>query len=87
MKINIHEMLLENRHISVEENLNGTAENTTWKLWKVAMLNRTMMNIAPAGIKNKVVNKLFSKSWVAERGELHFAKKTFSQMWNENNQG
>jgi L-lactate dehydrogenase complex protein LldF len=85
VKINIHEMLLENRHISANDCLNGFTENSSWKLWKVAMLNRKLMNSAPAGIKDKVVNKLFSKSWVAERSELHFAKKSFAQMWKEQN--
>jgi len=83
VKINIHEMLLENRHIAVEENLNGFEENMVWKMWKIAMLNRGLMNTAGAGIKNTVVNKVFSKSWGEGRGELHFAPKSFNQMWKE----
>lgn len=83
VKINIHEMLLENRHIASLENLNGFQENMGWKLWKRAMLSRTLMNSAGAGIKNKVVNKLFHESWVADRGELHFAPRTFNQMWKD----
>src|ERR1700760_4779733 len=34
LKINIHEMLLENRSIAVEEKLNGLNENITWKFWE-----------------------------------------------------
>lgn len=83
VKINIHEMLLENRHIASLENLNGFQENMGWKLWKRAMLSRTLMNSAGTGIKNKVVNKLFHESWVADRGELRFAPRTFNQMWKE----
>ncbi|MBN9483165.1 MAG: iron-sulfur cluster-binding protein [Bacteroidetes bacterium 43-93] len=83
VKINIHEMLLENRHIAVKEHLNSFAENTGWKIWKIGMLNRGLMNSAGAGIKNKLVNKLFKNNWVDGRGELEFAPKTFNQMWKE----
>ena len=83
VKINIHEMLLENRHIASEENLNGLSENFGWKLWKQAMLSRRLMNTAGAGIKGKVVNKLFHESWVASRDEIKFAPKPFYQLWKE----
>jgi L-lactate dehydrogenase complex protein LldF len=85
LKINIHEMLLENRHIAVDEGLNTFSENGGWKLWKLAMLSRTMMNSAGAGLKNKVVNKLFSNSWGAGRGNIDFAQKSFNQLWKERN--
>ena len=85
LKINIHEMLLENRHIAVEENLNGFTENITWKFWERAMLSRRMMNMAGAGIKDKVVNKLFKDSWGKHRGELHFAERSFNKMWKDRN--
>ena len=83
VKINIHEMLLENRHIAASEGLNSFSENAGWKMWKLAMLNRGLMNSAAAGIKNKVVNKLFSHSWGDGRGEIQFAPKSFAQLWKE----
>jgi L-lactate dehydrogenase complex protein LldF len=84
LKINIHEMLLENRYIAAkEEHLNGMQENTVWKLWKIAMLRRSMINIAGAGIKNKVINTLFKNSWALHRSELHFSKKSFNELWRE----
>lgn len=85
LKINIHEMLLENRHIAVEENMNGFSENITWKFWEQAMLSRRLMNMAGAGIKDKVVNKLFKDSWGKHRGELHFAERSFNKMWKARN--
>ena len=85
VKINIHEMLLENRHIAVEDHLNNTSETVGWKLWKRAMLNRSLINIATPGMKNTVVNKLFKSSWADGRGEMHFPKKTFNQLWKERN--
>lgn len=83
VKINIHGMLLENRAIAEEQHLNGFVENITWRFWRDAMMSRRIMNIAGSGIKNKVVNKLFSDSWGKHRGELKFAEKSFNKMWKE----
>jgi L-lactate dehydrogenase complex protein LldF len=83
VKINIHEMLLENRSIAVEENLNGFKEHATWAMWEKSMLSRRLLNMAGAGIKSKVVNYLFKDSWVRKREELHFAEKSFNKMWRE----
>jgi L-lactate dehydrogenase complex protein LldF len=83
LKINIHEMLLENRNIVVEARLNNNMENLSWTLWKRAMMSRTLMNMAGPGLKNKVINKIFKNNWVAHRGALHFAEKSFNKMWKE----
>jgi L-lactate dehydrogenase complex protein LldF len=83
LKINIHEMLLENRSIAEGEHLNGFKENITWRFWRDAMMSRTLMNLASPGIKNKVVNKLFSSSWGKHRGELHFPERSFNKMWKD----
>ena len=85
VKINIHEMLLENRNIAVEENLNGFKENMTWRLWRDAMMSRRILNAAGPGMKSKVVNKLFKDSWGKHRGEIHFAERSFNKMWKERN--
>jgi len=83
VKINIHEMLLENRKIAVEENLNGFKEHAVWAMWERAMLSRNPLNLANANMKGKVVNKLFHDSWVQHRSELRFAEKSFNKMWKE----
>ncbi len=85
LKINIHEMLLENRTIAVTERLNTNVENLTWGMWKRAMLSRTMMNLAGAGVKNKLVNTLFKDTWAHSRGALEFAPKSFNKRWKEEN--
>ena len=76
-------MLLENRHMAVEQKLNDTSENLAWKVWMRAMLSRRIMNMGGAAIKNKMVNKLFHENWVNERGELQFAGRTFNRMWKD----
>ena len=82
VKINLHELLLENRHESVTEGLTTFSERMAWKIWKMASLKRGLMNTGSGDLKNNIVNKLF-KSWTTHRAPLHFSKKTFNQMWKE----
>jgi L-lactate dehydrogenase complex protein LldF len=82
VKINLHELLLENRKESVEDGLASFSEKTAWKLWKISSLKRGFMNMGSGNMKSKVVNKLF-KGWNKERSDLHFSKKTFNEMWKE----
>jgi len=86
VKINLHELLLENRHEAVEEGDTTWSERIAWKAWKKASLNRSLMNMGSRNLKNWAVNKLF-KAWVAHRGELDFTPKTFNEMWKERNPG
>jgi len=82
VKINLHELLLDNRKASVDEGLTGFTERTAWKLWKLASLNRKMMNLGSGAFKNKMVNGIFT-DWKKNRADLHFSQKTFNQMWKE----
>ena len=82
VKINLHELLLENRHEAVEEGLTIFSERMAWKVWRMASLRRGMMNMGSSNFKNKVVNKLF-KGWSTHRSELEFSRKTFNQLWKE----
>lgn len=84
VKINLHELLLENRHEAVEEGNSSFAEKMAWKFWKRAMLSRKIMNIGSGSMKGWVVNT-FVKTWKANRSELHFPKKSFNQLWKERN--
>ena len=84
VKINIHELLLENRHEAVEFGMASLSEKIAWKVWKTASLNRSMMNMGNGKMKNWLVNKLF-KSWTAHRTDLNFSQKTFNQLWSERN--
>jgi L-lactate dehydrogenase complex protein LldF len=82
VKINLHELLLENRRESVEEGDSSFAERTTWKMWKQAMLHRKLMNMGSSKMKNWVINK-FVKDWKKHRGGMEFPKKSFNEMWRE----
>ncbi|HUC81421.1 MAG TPA: LutB/LldF family L-lactate oxidation iron-sulfur protein [Flavisolibacter sp.] len=82
VKINLHELLLENRHEAVEEGESVLAERMAWKFWKQAMLSRRLMNAAPGSMKNMVVNGL-AKDWTRHRSNLRFPAKSFNQQWRE----
>ncbi len=85
VRINIHELLLENRHEAVEFGLTSFSEKMAWKVWKTASLNRKMMNMGNGRLKNLVVNKIFTP-WTAHRGQLDFSQKTFNEMWDDRKQ-
>lgn len=82
VKINLHELLLENRHEAVNEGHSSFGEKMVWKMWRQGMLRRRWMNMASGNIKNWVVNSLV-KGWKQHRGEMEFPKKSFNELWRE----
>jgi L-lactate dehydrogenase complex protein LldF len=82
VKINLHELLLENRNESVEAGITSFTERMAWKAWRVASLKRGFMNLGGGSLKNKVVNGIF-KGWNKNRSDLNFSQKTFNQLWKE----
>jgi L-lactate dehydrogenase complex protein LldF len=82
VKINLHELLLENRHESVVEGDPSWSEKIAWKVWKMASLKRGLMNTGSQKMKNWMVNKLF-KTWTAHHADLDFSRQTFNQLWKE----
>lgn len=82
VKINLHELLLENRHEAVDAGAAKWSEKVAWKVWRKASLSRKMMNMGNGNMKNWVVNKLFT-AWTANRGDLNFSRKTFNEMWRD----
>jgi L-lactate dehydrogenase complex protein LldF len=82
VKINLHELLLENRKEAVEEKHRSFAEKVAWKLWKKAMLNRSLMNLANGKLKSKVVSG-FVKDWKKHRSDLQFPAQSFNEQWRK----
>jgi L-lactate dehydrogenase complex protein LldF len=80
VKINLHELLLDNRYEAVKDGYTSLSEKLAWKIWKKASLSRGMMNMGSSGLKNWMVKKAF-KAWTAHRDQLEFAPKTFNQRW------
>jgi L-lactate dehydrogenase complex protein LldF len=82
VNIQLHEMLLDNRHEAVLQGMSSMGERLAWKFWKIASLNRSLLNMGNARLKNWVVNRVF-KGWTANRSDLDFAGKTFNEWWKE----
>jgi L-lactate dehydrogenase complex protein LldF len=82
VKINLHELLLENRSEAVDEGATSWQEKLAWKAWKKASLNRKLMNKGKQSVKNWVVNKMIG-GWTRHRAPLQFPEKTFNEMWKE----
>ena len=80
VKINLHELLLENRHQAVEEGLLSYTERLAWKVWKTASMHRSLMNTGSGSLKAWMVNKAF-KGWSKHHSDLKFSAKTFNEMW------
>ena len=75
-------MLHYNRTLAVKKKDTDFAERAGWKMWKLAMTHRGMMDVAGAQLKTKVVNSIFKNSWGKRRDGLEF-QKSFKQMMEE----
>ncbi|HMO31563.1 MAG TPA: LutB/LldF family L-lactate oxidation iron-sulfur protein [Lacibacter sp.] len=82
VRINLHELLLENRKEAVEAGFSSFGERMAWKVWKQVSLSRRLMNAGNQRIKNWMINT-FVKDWTRHRGPLHFPEKSFNQLWRE----
>lgn len=83
VRINLHELLLHNRHKAVEENYTSGGEKMAWFGWKQASLSRKMMNMASGKMKNFFMKRFFSKAWGKDRELPVFSPKSFNQLWKE----
>lgn len=82
VKINLHELLLENRNETVAHGNTSFAERMAWKIWKQTMLHRGLMNKGNGKIKTRLASHLF-KGWSGHRSALQFPEKTFNELWKE----
>jgi len=83
VRINLHELLLHNRHKAVEENYTSGGEKMAWFAWKQASLSRKMMNMVGGKMKNIFMKRFFAKAWGDDRELPVFAPKSFNQLWKE----
>ncbi|HYC39917.1 MAG TPA: LutB/LldF family L-lactate oxidation iron-sulfur protein [Chitinophagaceae bacterium] len=80
VRINLHELLLENRSRAVSEGFSSFSEKMAWKFWKRAMLNRKLMDLAGGKLKSWVVNRMV-RGWREAHGEIDFPAQSFSRQW------
>ena len=82
VKINLHELLLENRHEAQQEGYAPFGEKVAWKMWKMAMLKRKWINISNGNMKSALINSI-AGAWTNGRSKLVFPKKSFNEQWAE----
>ncbi|SDC67668.1 LutB/LldF family L-lactate oxidation iron-sulfur protein [Niabella drilacis] len=80
VKINLHELLLENRYEAVEEGYAPLIEKFSWKMWKTAMLKRSMVNMVNGNFKGTFIN-MVAGAWTKNHSKLKFPKKSFNEQW------
>lgn len=82
VNIDIHSLLIENRHENREHESKGFFDNIAWKQIVGAMLSRKKMNRGET-IKNLVIKSSYKKDWGERREFPQTAKKSFNQLWRE----
>lgn len=82
VNIDIHQMLLNNRHEEAVWNTQSSSEKRAWKAWRSVSLSRRKMN-APAFAKNMTANLFLKKMWGKRREFPKFPSKTFNQLWKK----
>ncbi len=85
VKIDIHKMLLLNRVDAAQEKLNTKTEGFGWKLWKMGMKKRSLMDKVGGKMKNFLLKTFFKKTWGNNRTMPTVAPKSFSALWKSKN--
>lgn len=83
VRINLHELLLDNRHRSITMKQAPKSEKLAWYAWKKASTNRKLMDMAGGDVKNFVFQKVFKHAWGSRRDLPVFSSKSFNQLWRE----
>ncbi len=83
VNIPLHHLLLLNRQEAVNEKLVPKNERFQIKNASSILLSRNKLDMAGAGLKNKVLRYFAAKPWGSQRELPRFAPKSFSQMWQE----
>jgi L-lactate dehydrogenase complex protein LldF len=63
VKINLHELLLENRAEAVEQGSSSFGERFAWKMWRMASLSRNMMNMGNLDFSKKTFNQMWKEQF------------------------
>ena len=82
VNIPLHELLLVNRHESIEQGLNTSGERFVMNNMRRVLLSRNLMNMG-GGFKNLLFRNFFASSWGPRRELPHLEAKTFNKLWKE----
>jgi L-lactate dehydrogenase complex protein LldF len=81
--INLHKLLLFNRRDFVKEKYTSNSERLIMGIWKKAMMKRSRIDLASAGMKNFMLRKFFAKSWGTRRTLPVVSQRSFNSLWKE----
>ncbi len=84
VNIDIHNFLIENRKENQDAKNTGFFDNYLWKVIKGAMLSRKKMNRGET-FKSLIIKSSYKKDWGDNREFPVSAKKSFNQLWREQN--
>jgi L-lactate dehydrogenase complex protein LldF len=82
VSIPLHELLLVNRHESIEQGLNTSGERFVMNNTRKVLLSRNLMNMS-GSFKNLLFRNFFASSWGPRRELPHLEAKTFNKLWRE----
>lgn len=85
VEIDLHAQLLYNRRDSVKAGYINRMDKISMFIWKTAMSNRWMIDLASPALKNAGLNLLFKKLWGPRRNLPKVQPKTFHTLWAERN--
>ncbi len=81
--INLHELLLRNRMLSVKKGYSSPFERFTMYALKKVMTKRKLMDMGNAGLKNFALSKTIGRFWGPRRKLPRIQKKSFNKLWKE----
>jgi len=83
VEIDLHAQLLYNRRDSVKAGYITRMDKISMYIWKTAMSNRWMIDLASPALKNAGLNLLFKNLWGPRRNLPLVQPKTFHTLWAE----
>jgi len=82
VNIPLHELLLVNRHKSIEMGLYTGGEKFVMRNMRKVLLSRNLMNMR-GGLKNALFKNFFASTWGPRRELPHLEARTFNKLWKE----
>lgn len=86
VKINLHQLLLNNRNDAVKEGHVSRTEKTVMWTYKATMRKRKNLDMISSGTKTMLMKKFFAASWGDKRNLPEIAPKSFKELWEEKNE-
>jgi len=80
--IDLKGLVLENRHLAVQQKQEGRSDALAWKAWKTAMMSRKWLNKG-ASMKSFTLKSFFKKHWGEGREFPKPVDQSFNEWWQK----